>query len=387
VSDYTLADSIYLLFTTRQFSTGAPSTLSAATVAVYEDVTATPILTSVAVTEDLNSITGLNACTIAATAANGFNVGGHYHVVIEAGTVDSVSVVGEVVGQFTLNAGAAAADLANGVDGLGALKALIDTANTFLTDQVGTAGANLTDVGGLSTAAKNEIGDAVWDEPLAAHTGTDAAGLVLNEWQDGGRLDVILDDVLADTSTDGVVVASINAATITAAAIANNAIGAGELASDALDAIADAVWDEALAGHVDADSSGLVLNEWQDAGRLDAILDELTTNVDTLETKADTAQLDLDKITGADGATLATAQALYAPAKASDILTTALTESYATDGSTFTLSQALYMMWSLLAERSVVTTTLTAKKLDGTTSAMTFTLDDATTPTSQTRAT
>ena len=70
-----------------------------------------------------------------------------------------------------------------------------------------------------------------------------------------------------------------------------------------------------------------------------------------------------------------------------DVLRTALTEGYATDGSTFTLEQALYMLWSLLAERNISSTTLTAKKLNGSTSAMTFTLDSATTPTSQTRAT
>jgi hypothetical protein len=40
-----------------------------------------------------------------------------------------------------------------------------------------------------------------------------------------------------------------------------------------------------------------------------------------------------------------------------------------------------------LAERGISGTTLTAKKLDGSTTSMTFTLDDATTPTSQTRAT
>ena len=65
---------------------------------------------------------------------------------------------------------------------------------------------------------------------------------------------------------------------------------------------------------------------------------------------------------------------------------TALTEGYATDGSAPTLNQILYMIWSMLAEKSVSTTTLTTKKLDGTTTAMTFTLDDGTSPTSITRA-
>ena len=70
----------------------------------------------------------------------------------------------------------------------------------------------------------------------------------------------------------------------------------------------------------------------------------------------------------------------------SDILTTALTESYASDGSAATLSQLMYMVWSRLHEFGISNTTLTSKKLDST-DAMTWTLDSATTPTSSTRAT
>ena len=51
------------------------------------------------------------------------------------------------------------------------------------------------------------------------------------------------------------------------------------------------------------------------------------------------------------------------------------------------LPQLLYMIQALLSEKSISGTTLTAKKLDGTTTAGTFTLNDATTPTSITRAT
>jgi hypothetical protein len=47
---------------------------------------------------------------------------GEADIMIAAGTVDSVSVVGEIVGRFTLGRGAAAVDLANATDGLGALK-------------------------------------------------------------------------------------------------------------------------------------------------------------------------------------------------------------------------------------------------------------------------
>lgn len=154
-TDYTLEDSVYLLFTTRAFATGIPGTLSAATIAVYEDVTATPVETGIAVTESLNSIAGLNAVTIAALSASGYNNGGAYHAVIEAGTVDSVSVVGEVIGHFTIGHSAAAVDLANATDGLGVLKTLIDTVNTDLSNATDGLGAIKSTADAIETDTQN----------------------------------------------------------------------------------------------------------------------------------------------------------------------------------------------------------------------------------------
>lgn len=68
-------------------------------------------------------------------------------------------------------------------------------------------------------------------------------------------------------------------------------------------------------------------------------------------------------------------------------VTAAQTESYATDGSTASIVQMLYMIWSLLAEANASGTTVTCKKLDGSTTSMTFTIDDASTPSTITRAT
>ncbi|MCB9135149.1 MAG: hypothetical protein H6636_06970 [Anaerolineales bacterium] len=63
-----------------------------------------------------------------------------------------------------------------------------------------------------------------------------------------------------------------------------------------------------------------------------------------------------------------------------------IADSVAADGSRPTIAQALLMITRFLMERSVVSTTVTVKKEDGSTSSMTFTLDDATTPTAITRA-
>lgn len=69
------------------------------------------------------------------------------------------------------------------------------------------------------------------------------------------------------------------------------------------------------------------------------------------------------------------------------LLTTALTESYRSDGSTGSVAQLLYEIIAHLGESSISGTTKTIKQIDGSTAAATFTLDSGTTPTSITRAT
>jgi len=69
------------------------------------------------------------------------------------------------------------------------------------------------------------------------------------------------------------------------------------------------------------------------------------------------------------------------------VLTTAMSESYAADGATFTVAQALYEICQSVSEFAIADTTKTVRKRDGTTTAATYTLDDATSPTSITRAT
>lgn len=156
--DFPLEQTIPIFFTTRAFATGIPGTLSAATVAVYEDITATPIETSIAVTESLNSIAGLNAVPIVAIAASGYELGKNYHVVLEAGTVDSVSAVGEVVAYFSIGRSAAAVDLANVTDGLGAIKTetaaiLVDTGTTLQAELDAIQAAVITNAAGDDVAA------------------------------------------------------------------------------------------------------------------------------------------------------------------------------------------------------------------------------------------
>ena len=64
-----------------------------------------------------------------------------------------------------------------------------------------------------------------------------------------------------------------------------------------------------------------------------------------------------------------------------------LPDSVSVDGAQPTVQQALYELRQFLFERIVAGTTMSVKKPDGTTTMMTFTLNDAVNPTSLTRAT
>jgi len=181
-------------------------------------------------------------------------------------------------------------------------------------------------------------------------------------------------------------VGAMAANTVTATAIANGAIDAATFAAGAIDAaaIADGAIDAATfaAGAIDS------------AAVADGAIDAATLATGTITAaKFAAGAIDAAAIaTAAIDADAIAANAIGASELNSDVITdiwqgTALTESYAADGAAATPAQLLYLILALLSEFSISTTTLTAKKLDGSTTAATFTLDDATNPTSITRAT
>jgi len=267
--DITLEDTFYIDFTTRSFATGVPTLLSGSPVlSVLEENNITPITAGVSVAVDRASVVGLNMATIVGTAANGYEAGKGYSVYISTGTVGGVSVVGEVVGQFTIQANpvnwAKVTDPTTAVDLSGTDIQLVDTVTTYTgnTLQTGDSFARLGAPAGASVSADILVIDNFVDG-LETTIGTAGAGLT----------DITL-----------------NAASI------------------------DLIWDETMAGHVTADTAGLVMNDWQDGGRLDLIQDIIAADTTTdIPALIATAQADLDTITGSDGVTLATAQALYAP--------------------------------------------------------------------------
>jgi hypothetical protein len=129
--DFTAGDTIDFKFTTRNFSTGAPFSLSGGTVAVYKGSSTTESTAGVTLTADFDSRTGLNHVTIT-TGSDGtfYSDGSQFDVVITAGTVNSVSVVGEAIGRFTL--GAKVAQNSN----IAAIKAKTDSLTFTVAGQV-----------------------------------------------------------------------------------------------------------------------------------------------------------------------------------------------------------------------------------------------------------
>lgn len=101
--DIVLADTRYILFTTRAFATGIPTVLAGTpVVSAYENEGLTQITAGITLGVDHDGVVGLNLLTIVATGANGFEDDKDYSFVITTGTVGGVSVVGEVVGQFSI---------------------------------------------------------------------------------------------------------------------------------------------------------------------------------------------------------------------------------------------------------------------------------------------
>ena len=242
--------------------------------------------------------------------------------------------------------------------------------------------------GGGSAPTAAAIADAVWDEATSGHTtsgtfgeqvktdidailvdtgttlpatldtidnflDTEIAAILADtnelqgDWANGGRLDLLVDSIISKVDVvDGIVDdILVDTGTTIPATIAT------------IDTVVDAILvDTAVIGSAGAGLSGVPWNAAWDA-----------------EVQSEVA----DALAAYDPPTKAEMDAMW---------TTAATESYASDGAAATPAQLLYMILCAVSEFSVSSTTITGKKVDGSTTAMTWTLDDASSPTSRTRA-
>lgn len=250
--------------------------------------------------------------------------------------------------------------------GVGGLLTAPTTANTGLSNVTQFGGTNLTAASGIPEVKVASIAaDALNAAAISADAGAELAALVeayiVNEGDATAVMQAIADRIAADwvagdasplavaaavwaNATRTITGGSLTTAPPTAQQVweyATRTITGGSLTTSPPTAavIADAVWDEARADHVTAGTFGEKVNA------------------------------ELDSVSRAA------------------ILTQQLIESYAADGAAPTVAQALMMLLQHHQQKSVSGTTVTIKQLDKSTTAGTYTLDDADDPTSITRAT
>jgi hypothetical protein len=102
VGDFKLGNTLDTKFTTRQIS-GAPTTLAGSPViSNYVGNGTTELTAGITLTVDFDARTGLNNIRVVATGGNGYATATDNQLVITTGTVNSVSVVGEVVAEFSI---------------------------------------------------------------------------------------------------------------------------------------------------------------------------------------------------------------------------------------------------------------------------------------------
>ena len=101
IGDFAASASVGFKFNTEV--NGIPYTLAGSPViSVWKTGSTAPITAGVTLTADYQSVTGLNNVVIDLSASGSYAAGADYQVYLSAGSVNSVSQIGRVVGQFSI---------------------------------------------------------------------------------------------------------------------------------------------------------------------------------------------------------------------------------------------------------------------------------------------
>lgn len=209
MADRNPGDTIDLYFTTADAS-GAPTTLiGSPVVSVYKDNDNTSeVITGVTLTVDFDGKTGLNQVRI--VTSDGFYAAAHdYNLVITTGTVGGVSVVGYVIGSFSLQNRNFLRPTTAG--------------RTLDVSTDGDAEANVTKIAGTAVTATAGIPEV--KVASIANNALTAAAI---------NADAITNAKIAD---DAIAVENIKDGALTTAKFADGAITAAKFAAGALDAV------------------------------------------------------------------------------------------------------------------------------------------------------
>lgn len=261
--DIRLGDTLDIKFTTRQIS-GAPATLSSSPViSAYPANSTTQLTAGITLSVDFDSVTGYNNVRVVASGGNGYLTATNYDLCITTGTVNSVSVVGESIGSFSIENRSALMPTAAGL--------------TLDVSATGEAGVDWGNVGSKTTA--NDLTNTTIKTTQKVDVDTIKTNPVVN----GGTITFPTTATLASTT-------NITAGTITTVTNLTNAPTAGDLtatmktsvqtASDAAVTANSLV--NAIAGYIDTEVAAIKAKTdsltFTAAGKVDANM--LATNGD-----------------------------------------------------------------------------------------------------------
>ena len=406
VPDYPLDETIDFKFTSRAFATGIPTTLAGTPVVkIYEDNSTTEITTVDPVTVDFDGITGLNHLRVVATGANGFEAGKSYHCVLSVGTVSGVSVVGEVVASFSIERSpvnwANVTAPTTTVDLSATDLQLVDTVTTYTNNTVQTGDTYALANGSAGFVAIDTVVDAikVKTDFLPSATAGTAGGVFIAGTNAATTITTSLTttftgnltgSVASVTGAVGSVTGSVGSVTA-GVNLANGAVTDASLAGNM-----EIVFETDFAANYNTTRNAWVTNVADFVGT--TIVDPFNGTVVAASVAGAVGSVTgavgsvtgaVGSVTGNVGGNVTGSVGALTSAAITDVWATdTLTEAYATNpGDSATPAQLLHMLWSAVSEFSITSTTITSKKLDGSTTAMTFTIDSATVPTSRTRAT
>jgi len=286
----------------------------------------------------------IDAATFAAGAINAS--------AIAADAITAAKVAADVTTE--LQSGLATASALSTVAGyldteVAAILAAVDTEVAAIKAKTDNLPASPAATGDIPSAAS--IADAVWDEAVADHNGAGSTGAALAAAGGSGDPWSTALPGAYSSGTAGYIIGTNLNATVSS-----------RLASASYTAPLDAAGVRAAVGLASANLDT----------QLTAIDDYLDTELAAVKAKTDLLPSDPADQSAVEAAILAA-------------WTTALTESYAANGAAFTPAQGLYAIHQMLMDFAISGTTISVKQLGGT-EAFAVTLDDATTPTSASRA-
>lgn len=439
VGDIAAGATVRGTFNTRD-TDGAPITLTSGTLRVYKDDGTTEDDSGITLNTDFDSRTGLHLWEID-TSSDGtfYAAGADYFVVVTVGTVDSVSVVGTVVGHFSIDNRSVWNVLQSAHVGVGTMGQRLAS----IRSGTATAGAanTITLDGSASTTADFYVDNVI---QITAGTGAGQARIITA--YSTGRVATVAPAWTVNPSSDsvfiilpggsgdvtGTVDANIvavdgNALNTSSAQLGVNVVNLGGSAVSAASGLINAnvtqiSGDSTAADNLESYTDGTtpapvnviqVSGDATAADNLEAYTDGSTPMpVNAIQisgdaTAADNAELFYDgtgynaanstigtatNLTNkGDGSTLTavpwnSAWDAEVQSEVADELNAAISDSIPADGSIPSIKQALYMLTQFMVERDVVGTTVTVKKADGSTSLFTLALNDANSPTQITRA-